>query len=347
VFISLPLVEWPGSILRHNLPLFVKCVTFFYFTALIIDTDRRLRIFLLVFIACQVFRVLEPLYLHVTQGYWGEWTYLGEGDWARRLAGAPNDIINPNGLGFVIVTVIPYLHYLVWGSEKKLHRIIYIVLMPMLIYALILTMSRGAFLALCVVIWMIFKKSDRKFSMIVIVLISLAGIWSNLNDVQKDRYLSIFRSDMRQSASASGRFSGVLDEVSIGLGAPIFGHGMGTSAEAKFHAGQRARPSHNLYTEVFIEVGIIGFFLFFSFIRSIYLSFKRNIERFKELDTTDRMFVNRLNTTFIAIFWMYVVFSANYFGLSTYYWYLFAGLTVAFPRIYFPTAEPGNEKRGN
>src|SRR5690606_31236093 len=36
IFISLPLVEWPGSVIRNNLSEFVKAVVFFFFAALLI-----------------------------------------------------------------------------------------------------------------------------------------------------------------------------------------------------------------------------------------------------------------------------------------------------------------------
>jgi Cu/Ag efflux pump CusA len=41
----------------------------------------------------------------------------------------------------------------------------------------------------------------------------------------------------------------------------------------------------------------------------------------------------RLNKVLIAVFWMYVVYSMNYWGLSVYYWYFFGGLVIAFGRI--------------
>ena len=159
--ITLPFVTWPGSVLINNLPEFVKAVVFFFFTTLIIDTEKRLTIFLLIFISCQVFRVFEPLYMNITSGYWGDRTYLGSGEFAARLSGAPSDIVNPNGLGFIIVTAIPYLYYLIWLSPRKLLKLLFLIILPLLIYALVLTMSRGAFLALLVILWMIFKESKR------------------------------------------------------------------------------------------------------------------------------------------------------------------------------------------
>src|SRR5690606_10303006 len=160
IFISLPFVEWPGSVIKNNLPDFVKAVVFFFFTALIIDSERRLRTLLVVFVGCQVIRVLEPLYLNLTQGYWGSKTYLGVGEFAQRLSGAPSDVINPNELGFVIATAFPFLYYFLWLGRWKV-KLLFVVIAPMLLYALVLTMSRGAMIAMLVIAWFIFKDSKR------------------------------------------------------------------------------------------------------------------------------------------------------------------------------------------
>ena len=49
-------------------------------------------------------------------------------------------------------------------------------------------------------------------------------------------------------------------------------------------------------------------------------------------DALGTFYVN-LNKAMLAIFWMYVVYSFNYWGLSQYYWYLFAGAVVVFNRL--------------
>src|SRR5690606_18405840 len=189
-FISLPLVEWPGSVIRNNLSEFVKAVVFFFFAALLIDSERRLKLFLVVFLGCQVIRVFEPLFLNLTEGYWGSKTYLGHGEFSQRLAGAPSDVINPNELGFVIVTIIPFIHYLLWPRGFKF-KFIYLLLLFPILYALILTQSRGAFVALLVIAFFIFKESKQKFRLILVsIVIGFLG-WSGMSDDQKDRYLSL------------------------------------------------------------------------------------------------------------------------------------------------------------
>lgn len=333
IVLSLPLVEWPGSVIKSNLDPFVKALLFLFFTALIIDTDRRLKWFLGVFVFCQVFRIIEPLYMNITEGYWGSSTHLGEGDFADRLAGAPADVINPNELGFVIVTAIPFLHYLLWPLGWK-SKALYLTLMPALLYALLLTMSRGAFLALLVVAFFVFKESRHKMFLVVVGIFVLTVAFSVMTPVQKDRYLSLVdQENTAGGSSVEGRLSGLVGEFKLGLTRPVVGHGLGTTSEAKWHKWGTTKASHNLYGELLIELGIIGFVLFIRFLFFIYQRFKRNRILFQELGLGHNNFYSRLNKALVAVFWMYAVYSVNYWGLSQYYWYLFGGLAIAFGRL--------------
>lgn len=336
IFVSLPLVSYPGSVIRDNMPAVTKAFVFLFFTGLIIDTPKRLKIFVFVFVACEVFRGLEPLYLHITQGYWGSKTYIGEGQFAKRLAGAPTDYVNPNGLGFVIVTSVPYLYYLLWGSSKWRARLVYLLVFPALLYALILTMSRGAMIAFLVVAYMVFKESRHKLAIITITFFALIIGWMNLSPIHKDRYLSVFDSNTREHRTAVGRWNLTKEEFAVGMERPIFGHGIGTAGEAKYHYSGQYQVSHNLYTELLIEVGLIGFIIFVRYMRSVYRTLKINrywfeVRRNKE-ECLTKTYEYRLNQALTAVFWMYVVYSINYWGLTHGYWYLFGGLCVALGR---------------
>lgn len=324
--LSFFLVRWPGSAL-NNLPDFVKAVCFFFFTAMILDTEKRLRIFLFVFICCQLIRVYEPLYMNITSGYWGSETYLGEGGFAQRLSGAPSDVINPNELGFVIVTIVPFIYYLLWGGRFKT-KVLFLILFPPLLYALILTMSRGALLALGVVGWMVFKRSKYKSALIIAAIgVAIVG-WNVMSDVQKDRYLSLVDSDTAGAATVDGRLDGMVNEMVLGLTTrPILGNGLGTAAETKFHEWGKGKASHNLYAELIIEVGFVGAFFFLSYIFRL----RSSLLKAREIELNE--FWKNLNFALIAVFWMYVVYSVNYYGLSQYYWYMYGGLVVALTRI--------------
>ncbi|WP_292016616.1 O-antigen ligase family protein [Marinobacter sp. HL-58] len=332
IVISLPLVEWPGSVIRSNLDPFIKAVVFLFFTALIVDTEKRLKWFIGVFVFCQVFRVLEPLYMNITQGYWGSSTHLSGGDFADRLAGAPADVINPNELGFVIATAIPFLHYLLWPLGWK-SKLIYLVLMPAMLYALLLTMSRGAFVALLVVAFLVFKESRHKMGLIVMAVVLVIGALNVMTPLQKDRYLSLVDSNTAGGASADGRLRGMVGEFKLGLTRPVAGHGLGTTPEAKYHKWGSTKASHNLYAEIVIELGLIGFVIFLRFLYQIARRLSVVRSRFAALDKNNQSYYSRLNKCLIAVFWMYAVYSLNYWGLSQYYWYLLGGLVIAFGRL--------------
>lgn len=332
IVISLPLVEWPGSVIRENIDPFIKAVVFLFFTALIIDTEKRLKWFIAVFVFCQVFRVLEPLYLNITQGYWGSSTYLSKGEFADRLAGAPADVINPNELGFVIATAIPFLHYLLWPLGWK-SKLVYLALMPAMLYALILTMSRGGFIALLVVAFLVFKESRHKMGLIVMAVVLVIGALNVMTPIQKDRYLSLVDRDTAGGVSAEGRLKGMVGEFKLGLTRPVVGHGLGTTSEAKFHKWGSTKVSHNLYAELIIELGLIGFVIFLRFLYLIARKLSVVRSQFAALGRSDQSYYSRLNKCLIAVFWMYAVYSLNYWGLSQYYWYLLGGLVIAFGRL--------------
>lgn len=333
IIISVPFVEWPGSVLRTNAEAFISAIVFFVFTALIVDSEKRLKITIGVFLVCQIFRVFEPLFLNLTTGYMGSATHLGGGEFAGRLSGAPADVINPNELGFVIVTAIPFLHYLIlprgWSG-----LFLYLLIMPPMLYALILTMSRGAFIALLVVAWMVFKESKRKWLLVAIVPVVATAAWTTMSPVQKDRYLSLIDGDTVGGSSVGGRFEGMVNEFKLGLNRPIVGHGVGTTPEAKVNVmGGRREASHNLYAELLIEIGIIGAALFLRYLFSIYQRFRQNLYAVSRLGLQGPDFLANLNKTFVVLFWMYVVYSLNYWGLSQYYWYFFGGLVLVYGRL--------------
>jgi hypothetical protein len=120
--VSVPFAMWPGSVLRYGLQNFLKSVVFFLYLVRFVRTERHLKIFMMVFLGCQVFRGLEPAYLHITQGYWGDFatSYVGgEIQYLDRLSGAPHDIVNPNQLAWVILNAVPFIYYLGVRAKKK------------------------------------------------------------------------------------------------------------------------------------------------------------------------------------------------------------------------------------
>ena len=254
----------------------------------------------------------------------------------ERLSGAPNDIINPNGLAFVVLTALPFIHYVLGGSKQSLVRLIYAALFTALLYALVLTGSRSGLIGLLVLTGAIILQSNHRMALLAIagiVGVVLVGLMSN--DL-KDRYLSIADNATKNAATVVGRKQHLLDEIRVWSRRPLIGHGLGTSSEALSNQANRYQPSHNLYTEILVELGVFGLAIYLLFLASIF----RNISAARSTvaalkGKVDReavvrlAFYERCVTATLVFVVTCLVFSIASYGLSELYWYMIAGLTVA------------------
>jgi putative inorganic carbon (hco3(-)) transporter len=334
--VSLPFVEWPGSVLNTGIQNIMKVLPFYFFTTMTVNSEKRLRIFLIVLIGCQTFRVLEPLYLHLTTGYWGDMAFMGEGEFIDRLAGSPYDPINPNGLAYVIVFLLPF--YISFASYSIFHKALSLIMLPVFGYTLILTGSRSGFFVALIIAVAVILRSRKKILVAACVAVMGIALLGNLNLMQQDRYLSIYRNDVRGAGTARGRLEGLMNDINVALTKPLVGHGLGTSHEANFNVSGSTVRSHNLYIEVMQEIGLIGLVIFILYIKESIQAYFTATKIAKALG--DRFMISLTGALGI---WLLanLVFSMASYGLSGYSWYLFGGLTVVLNR--FNKAESAKE----
>ncbi len=332
ILCTLPFVTWPGSVLHSGIPDFSKVVVFYFFTIYLVNTESKLKVFVAVVIGAQLFRVAEPLYLHLTQGYWGDFTTMEPGVYLTRLSGAPHDVVNPNGLAFVIVAIVPFLHYFLM-RRTFFHRLVYLGLLSVLMYALLLTESRTGLVGLMIVLLMIISKSRYKALGILIVISALLIVPLSMSKLQRDRYLSTVDYHVPGGATSEGRISGLIRDFKVGLERPIIGHGMGTSEEANFNVAGVGQPSHDLFTEAFQELGFCGLFIVLLYIASVFRNLKAAGQIVGRSWIENNSGLARMTYALQAWASMYLVTSLATYGLSTYGWYLIGGLAVVVRRL--------------
>ena len=340
VVASLPFVQWPGSVINSGFENYIKVIIFYFFTVLIVTNQQKLKIFLFVFAACQMYRVLEPLYLHVTTDYWGDATFMGHGEMMDRLAGSPYDVINPNGLAFVAVTSIVFIFYLS-RPLPSIWRVTGYALLPMIVYALVLTGSRSGMVAFAGVAAYIIMTSRRKIISISVLIVFSIFAFQRLDDMQQDRYLSIYRSDVRGASTAQGRIEGIYRDFEVAMNRPLFGHGLGTSLEANYNIGSTALMSHNLVMEVWQEIGLVGLIIYFYYIIISIRNYLTALRRMNQPGIDELHNMARGVGAWLILLMIFSIFS---YGLSSYSWYLFGGLSVVFMRLLTDNAE--SERNG-
>jgi putative inorganic carbon (HCO3(-)) transporter len=337
--LTIPLVYWPGSVIKLGLPNFVKAVVFFYFTIVFVRTEADLRKLVFVFVSLQIVRVLEPLYLNVTQGYWGSRASMANWESLERLSGAPSDVINSNGLAFLVCTILPFLYFMAGRSFKA--RFAALLVAILCVYALALTGSRSGIIGLAVVMLGIVAKSRSPASFFMLGVFGLAagGVgFMFLNPDLQDRYLSIVGLGEKNLGTFEDRMEGMTTQLEVLMHRPIFGHGLGTSAEANAnftlegpYAG-RDMPAHNLYLEIGQELGVIGIIIFLFFIKAIFSGFAQSRRACMHHRVTGE-YLPKLIDAMQVWLWMNLVFSFASYGLSSYEWYLFGGLSVVLQRL--------------
>lgn len=330
-FLTFPIAKWPGTVIKIGIPLFIKSIAFYYFTVSFITSEKKLKIFLFVYLACQTFRVLEPLYLHITKGYWGSMAVMmGGSEYMLRLSGSPADSINPNGLAAVIFGIVPFLYY--YSSLSWKNKLAMVALLPVLIYAMILTGSRSGFIGLGIALAGIVYRSNRKALLIPVIAISFVAIFLNLSPGQQDRYLSIVKSNTTHGDTAYGRLTGIEDSFKLFMNRPIFGYGLGTAEEANYHYGTSDQPPHNLLMDVGIQLGVVGIIMFTLFIKAIATNYVSSY-RIMEERLRERAFLLKTTEAFQILFLVEIVFSFVSYGLLIPSWYFLAGLSTVLIRL--------------
>jgi putative inorganic carbon (hco3(-)) transporter len=335
IIISLPLVTWPGSVINNNLTVWIKSAFFFLLVVGAVRSEGQLKWIMLVFLACQAFRVLEPLYLHITEGYWGDIAYSHSGgsmSGLNRLSGAPKDIVNANQFAWVIINTIPFMFYLFWQGTK-LGKLTFLAAIPPFVYALFLTGSRSGIISLGVVVLGIVYISEKRARnlMLAMLIVIPAAIYmfSSADSGLQDRYLSLVDSSVAGADTKQGRIDALFKQLGSISHNPLFGNGLGTSGETNANIlGGSSQITHNMYIEILQETGIVGFSLFMAYIVTMIKSLAHARNTLKKLNCDDSDWLLRLVSATIVWIIMDLVYSISCFGVSSWEWYFFGGIAT-------------------
>jgi O-antigen ligase len=334
IIVSLPFVKWPGSVLRFGIEGFLKSVLLYFYTFCLVTSGKRLKLFIFIFVLCQCIRFIEPAYLHLTTDYWGSSATSSVGystHYLNRLSGAPNDIINPNQLSWIINCTIPFFYFMGWKSNKKKLKIVTLGLTPILLYTLILTGSRSGIICLIVNLISIVKIERNQIKDVIIAIIIILPLFffaiNLLSQDLENRYKSVYDAEAVGRDTVTGRLNH-LKKVALNMSTSVvFGHGLGTSKETNYNiVGAKARRTHNLYLEIIQEIGIIGLIIFLLYIYTITIKLK-NAKSYLNKQVNSKWLINVISALQVWIV-MNLVYALSCFGLSSWEWYVIGGISA-------------------
>lgn len=206
-----------------------------------------------------------------------------EGEQRIAIAGGAND---PNDLALLAVTSLPMIVYFML-REKGLKKIFLIGSLVISVAAIVMTFSRGGFLGLLAVSFLIlirrtgFKSQFIKYAaaaIAVILFLSLtpASFWDRIGSITEEMHV-----DVTDEADQFSRKTIWMEGLELFYADPVAGVGFGAFSDAlayyRLEAGgiPKYQTAHNSYVLVLTETGIVGFGLYMALIASSILTFRR------------------------------------------------------------------------
>ncbi|MEZ5423333.1 MAG: O-antigen ligase family protein [Pyrinomonadaceae bacterium] len=309
---------------------FIKAVLIFIVLVNVVRTQRRLMALLWLSIGIGIYLGFTALRLY-TEGKFAVEEYRVAVD-VGGLFGNPNDM----ALHFVMMT--PIVLCLALGTRSKAMRVLYFAITVLFISANMVTFSRGGFLGFfasaLVLVWKLGRKHRAKVSLVSIVVGGILMIAAPGN--YGLRMLSIFIPGLDPVGSSTQRRE-LLDRSLLVTARNPWGIGIGNFPIVGIHEHQ----THNAYTQVSSEIGILGLIAYLVFIISPLRKLSA-IER--TLFSQDRLdWFYYLSIGLQASIIGYMV--SSFFSSVAYNWFIYYGIAyaVAFRRIYSTAPEPSKQ----
>ncbi|HYJ47542.1 MAG TPA: O-antigen ligase family protein [Pyrinomonadaceae bacterium] len=330
--LSIPLAISPGEAWTTFNDAFIKAVLMFIVMINVARTERRLKGLFFLALAVSCWLSISALSDYVSgrvsvEGY--------------RVAGRIHGMFeNPNDLALHLVTILPIAVALFFTSRGA-KKLLYLLCGALMIAATTVTFSRGGFLGLMSVIAVLGWKIGRKHRLAVFLtlFIIMIAFIAFAPGGYADRLGSILDHSRDALGSAGARQDLLIRSIIVTAKHPLLGVGMGN-----FHiVSIQELVSHNAYTQVSAEMGIIAMVIYIMFIVTPFKRLKR-IER-ETIDDGGRARFYYLSVGLQASLVGYMV--GSFFASVAYLWYVYylVGYSICLRRIYAAAAAAETEQK--
>lgn len=320
--LSIPFAISPGEAWETFNNPFLKAVLIFLLIVNVVRTERRLNGLFLLTIAVSCLLSFNAVRDYsagklAVEGY--------------RIAGSIGGMFaNPNDMSLHLITVMPIAIALGLGARNVILKAAYWCTAALMIAAVTVTYSRGGFLGLIAVVVVLTWKLGRRNRLAAMLLLLVGGLLfiALAPGNYGLRLASIFIPGLDPNGSRDRRWDLLMRSLIVALRYPLFGIGMGN-----FHfRGFSEQVSHNAYTQVAAEMGVMAFVIYFKFL----------IVPLKRLLVIERLTFSPGKASryyFLAVGLQaslvgYMV--CSFFASVAYYWYIYylVGYAVCFRRLY-------------
>ncbi len=253
--LSIPLAINPATAWGEFSGAFIRCIVMFIVIVNVLRTRFRLMGLLFLAMGSAVWLSVDA----INDVRLGQATVEG-----YRIDGTGSGIFgNTNDMALHVVTLLPVAIALLFGSKGVVRKILFGACSVVMLVAIVLSYSRGAFLGVIVVLLFLAMKlgSRHRFGVVLGVVVLGGAALLLTPDNYGGRLLSIFTS--LDGGSASARRGELIRSLYVSLRHPLLGIGMGNYQNEMSYRGQ---VTHNAYTQVSVEMGVAALVCYTLFI---------------------------------------------------------------------------------
>lgn len=332
--LSLPLAIDPAEAWESFVE-YLKVVAMFIVMMNVVRTERRLKILLLLVLVASYIVSVAALNDYRTGNL------LLRGTRVQGIIGGM--LSNPNDLAMHLAMMIPVTFGLLLSTRGLLKKLIYVACALLMGAALVATFSRGGFLGMAAASLVMAWKLGRRNRVAVIgaMLIVMVLFVALAPGEYGGRLVSIVDKSQDLTGSSGARQELLIVSIMTIIKHPLLGVGMGNFHTVSIHE----QVSHNAYTQVGAETGVLAMIIYVLFVVSP-LKRLRRIERETLADplwARDYYLAVCLQASVIG----YMI--SSFFGSVAYLWYIYYLVAYAFcfSRIYEArrAATAGGERR--
>ncbi len=339
VFLSVPLAMDPGESIGQIKDVFLKVTLVFFVMVSATTSYARLLRLMRLAVLCGAAIAAGTLKAYVA----GEDLVLH-----YRATGVIGGMFgNPNDLAFALCLLIPLALGLCLTSGTLPSRLLYLGSAGLMAAAILVTYSRGGFLALTILSLYLFSVMRREMSRLATLFLPIVLATMVIKpSLYAERILSIFSAGADSGigmGSAAARLALLVRSLqTFAFNPKVWLVGIGI---ANFHiVSIHEQVTHNSYLEVLTEIGLPAFLIYLRFLFSAFTGLGRFMA--PESAVTGVPGLRTMAAVLRASLLAYMV--GSFFGSVAYQWYLYyiAGFAICLRQIgAAAAASAGDEKR--
>jgi probable O-glycosylation ligase (exosortase A-associated) len=186
--------------------------------------------------------------------------------------------LDNNGAALIVAMAVP-LAYFAWEASRHWTRWGFLLVIPLLVHALMLSFSRGGMLSLMVCGVLVWIRSRNKFFLSAVYLLLGMFVLASAGKELQERFFSISKHDADESAQSRWTTWGIA--IRMASERPLFGMGIRNSTLFTYQYGAdiEGRAIHSQYLQTAADSGWVGMALYVTLLLLVFLGLWR-VRRF-------------------------------------------------------------------